>query len=123
MSYPQVPDSLLPQMIWRPVDDDGRTPAIVYLADRRRRRETVAAASAATLLSVISIFIFSPAVFAPVIGAAAVLLLFSLVRYRNGKSGFYQLAESGELGAYLGRNAPDLAGYRRQRLRLKKGQP
>jgi hypothetical protein len=122
MSYPRVPDSLLPQMIWRPVDDDARTPAVVYLADRSRRRETVGAASAATVLSVISFFIPSPAVFA-VIGAAAVLLLFSLIRYRNGRSGFYQVTAAGEVGAYLGRDAPDLAGYQRQRLRRRKGQP
>ena len=122
MSYPQLPGSLVPQMIWRPIDDDGQTPVIAYLADRRRRREAAAMAFAAMLISVISVLALPSAWFVAAIGVAAVLLLTAFARYLSSKSGYYQLTEAGQPGTFLGRVPPDLARYQRQHPH-QKGQP
>jgi hypothetical protein len=100
-------------MIWRPVYDDGRTPAIAYLADNRRRREAEAMAFAAMLISAASVLSLPSAWFLAVIAEAAVLLLAAHARYRTIRTGYYQLTAAGQPGAFLGHVPPNLALYQR----------
>ena|ERR1700674_417567 len=99
--------------VWVPNDSQAR-PSIVYVTERRRRliggllitlalvvMLAIAVTSAPAGLVVIALFIMVP-------GGAYAL---------GGDSGFYEVAEDGSLGEFLGKAKPDLRAMRGTKVR------
>jgi hypothetical protein len=99
--------------VWIPNDSQAR-PSIVYVTERRRRliggllialalvvMLVIAVTSAPAGLVVIALFIIVP-------GGAYAL---------GGDSGFYEVAQDGSLGEFLGKAKPDLRAMRGTKVR------
>ena len=103
LDHSKLPSSLFVHRVWAPVDEgDDRRP-IAYVGDRRRRGAGFALIALGGLVGLLAGLAFW-------FGFAGLLIALAGVAFGSGgRSGFYEVAEDGGLGEYLGRAQPDLA--------------
>lgn len=102
----RLPSGLVVHQVWAPIDErDDRRP-VAYVGDRRRRNVGVALIALGVLVGLLARLAFWFAF-------AGLLIALTGVAYASGgRTGFYEVAEDGGLGDYLGRAQPDLREMR-----------
>jgi hypothetical protein len=106
----KMPRNLWAHRVWVPADGTNRSErSIVYVTERRRR-----VIGGVVLGLGVVLVLATPLVHAP-IGVLMVGLVISVIGgiyAASGRSGFYQVAEDGTLGEFLGRSKPELGSMR-----------
>lgn len=105
----KLPSGLVVHQIWVPVDENDDRRPIAYVGDRRRRVAGLLLVASGVLVAGVGL------VTGPGFGLAFAGLLIALAGVAwasGGRTGFYDVAEDGALGEYLGRAQPDLREMR-----------
>jgi hypothetical protein len=104
-----LPWGLVADAVWLPRTDSDARPAIAHVVDRGRPLVGATLIAVGSALGLASMLLGSPfwVTFAPFLAAWA-----GAAYGASGRTGFYEVADSGRLGRYLGRKAPDLGSMR-----------
>lgn len=102
----RLPSGLVVHQVWAPIDErDDRRP-VAHVGDRRRRNVGLALIALGVLVGLLARLAFWFAF-------AGLLIALTGVAYASGgRTGFYEVADDGGLGDYLGRAQPDLREMR-----------
>jgi hypothetical protein len=102
----KLPPGLAVHEVWTPIDErDDRRP-IAHVGDRRRRDASLVLIALGVLVGLLTGLAFW-------FGFAGLLIALAGVAYGSGgRTGFYEVAEDGGLGEYLGRTRPDVREMR-----------
>lgn len=112
---PSLPPDLVAHAVWVPTDGFPGRPSLVYATERARHRIAGATLLLAVVVLAVVLFLGSGAVIAMAVGAMLVVGIASVTYHRGGRGGFYELTDEGALGAFVGRQNPDLSNMRRFR--------
>jgi hypothetical protein len=112
----RVPDNLRVRTVWNPETGDPGAGSIAFVTERGWR---VALLVGSTLIPpLLALTRLAHGSWATLIIPESILLpLAAIPVFKGGRGGFYELTSAGELGNYLGRRRPDLAGMQRRRVR------
>jgi protein-S-isoprenylcysteine O-methyltransferase Ste14 len=113
-----LPPGVVGQAVWTATDGDPGTRTIVFATEQRRRRIAVWGGPLAAVLGLLAWSLGTPLVVCSVF-FLAVVVVSSLIML-GGRTGYYVLDADGRPQQFLGRQAPDLSGRRRSRLRAGK---
>jgi hypothetical protein len=101
--------------VWVPLAGSGPARSIVYATERRRRLKGLVIITLGVIVgSAIWVVFRGPNV---VLLLPAIVVAFGAHYALGGRSGFYEVAADGSVGAYLGKQAPDINSMREMRVR------
>jgi hypothetical protein len=103
-----------PHRVWVPLAGSGPARSIVWATERRRR---LAGLLIITLASVVGLAIWMVHAPSVVLLIPAVVIGFGANYALGGRSGFYEVAADGSVGAYLGKRAPEVNSMRETKVR------
>ena len=104
-----IPSGLVVHRVWVPKDESDRRRPIAYVIERRRRIAGVVLIALGVLLG-LAILVAGGDFW---LAFVSLLIAWVGVAYGGGgRTGFYEVNESGGLGGYLGRSRPELDSMR-----------
>jgi hypothetical protein len=103
-----------PHRVWVPKAGSGPARSIVYATERRRRLKGLVIITLAVIVGLAIWVVHAPNV---VLLLPAIVVGFGANYALGGRSGFYEVAEDGGVGAYLGKRTADLNSMREMRVR------
>lgn len=104
-----LPRGMVADAVWVPRTASDSRPAIAHVVDRRRPLVGATLIAVGTMLGLAAMLVGLSfwLTFAAFLGAWA-----GATYGASGRTGFYEVADGGRLGRYLGRTAPDLGSMR-----------
>lgn len=109
----KIPSSLMVSRVWIPDDKSDRRRPIAYVTERRRRIAGAVLIALGVLLG-LAVLVARGASW---LAFVPLLTAWGGVAYAGGgRTGFYEVADDGGLGEYLGRSRPNLDSMRARKL-------